>query len=117
MIMISSIGGPSRPAMATSAPSTPRKREPKMTEKLRMLPPGSIEQSAEGWLNCSGVSQRRSSTITRCDHASTPPKPHSAMVAKATNSAKRLGGGGCGDDAVEGAAEARVGDDSFMPLV
>jgi hypothetical protein len=38
-------------------------------------------------------------------------------VAKATNSAARLGGGGRADETIGGATDARGGDESFMPFV
>jgi hypothetical protein len=43
----------------------------------------------------------RSSTIMRRDHAKTPPKPDSEIVAKAMNSSPRLGCAGCGDGDAE----------------
>src|ERR1700733_14721506 len=106
MIMAKSNGGPIRPAIATSAPVGPRKRDPKITEKLRMLPPGRMAHSAYASLNCSGVSHLRSSTIMRRDQASTPPKPDSEMVAKAMNSSASVGRTGCGAGAGAGGGAA-----------
>src|SRR6266850_1476765 len=85
------IGGPSRPDRAASAPGTPAEREPNMTEKFTMFGPGRTWHRARSSLNASGASQRRSSTITRRDHASTPPKPQNAILAKARKSCGTVG--------------------------
>src|SRR5262245_61421331 len=92
-MIISTIGGPISPSSAASAPGRPAQREPYMTEKFRMLPPGSTWHSASCSLNSSGVSQPRSWTMMRRDHASTPPKPHTAILAKARKSSAAVGMG------------------------
>jgi len=60
----------------------------------------------------------------RRDHASTPPKPDSAMVAKVMNNSHKLGRGGCGGaDAGEGRGFAASGPvesgigEAFMKFV
>src|SRR5712691_8336911 len=84
-------GGPIIPNRAASAPSRPAEREPNMTEKFTMFGPGSTWHRAISSSNASGASQRLSSTITRRDQASTPPKPQSAILAKARESWKTVG--------------------------
>jgi hypothetical protein len=90
-MMIKIIGGPSSPATAAKAPSGPRMRAPNITAKLTMLPPGRKAHSAKASLNCSAVNQRRRSTMIRRVQASTPPKPHSEIVAKARNNSAMFG--------------------------
>src|SRR5262249_31430886 len=101
--IISTIGGPINPSSAANAPGRPAQREPYMIEKLRMLPPGSTWHSASCSLNSSGVSQPRSCTMMRRDQASTPPKPQTAILAKARKSSPAPGM--CRATASAGAAE------------
>jgi hypothetical protein len=68
-------------------------REPKITAKLTMLPPGRKAHSAKALLNSSAVNQRRRSTMMRRAQAKTPPKPDSEIAAKAKNSSAMLGAG------------------------
>src|ERR1700738_1920898 len=89
--IISAMGGPISPSTAASEPSTPAQRHPYITAKFKILPPGSTWHSASCSLNSSGVSQRRSWTMTRRDQASTPPKPQTAILAKARNSSDAPG--------------------------
>ena len=85
-------GGPTSPAKAAMPPAMPRKREPNTTDRLTMLGPGRKWHSAKVSLNSSALIQRWSSTMARRANTSTPPKPASDILAKATNSVTRLGG-------------------------
>ena len=82
-------------------PAEPRNREPKITEKLTMLGPGSNCENENASLNCSAVSHLRSSTSTRRAHGSTPPKPASdidAKIEEELGQAGLCGCAGCGRD-------------------
>src|ERR1700747_1767118 len=92
--MIKTIGGPSSPATAAKAASGPRIREPKITAKFTILPPGRKAHRAKASLNCSAVNQRRRSTMIRRAQAKTPPNPDSEIAAKAVNSSAMVGCGG-----------------------
>ena len=85
------MGGPIRPAKAAHPPAKPPKREPNTKERLTILGPGRIWQSAKVSLNSSAVIQRCWSTMLRRAQASTPPKPASDILAKARNSSIRPG--------------------------
>ena len=65
--------------------------------RLTMLGPGRKWHSAKVSLNSSAVIQRCCSTMPRRANTSTPPKPASDILANATNSAIRPGGGRCRD--------------------
>src|SRR6202040_813856 len=90
-------------------PGMPRKRDPNTTLRLTMLGPGRKWHSAKLSLTSSAVIQRCCSTMPRRAQTITPPKPASDILANATNSAIRLGGGI--DVGVSGAAMA-AGDES-----
>src|ERR1700742_4789415 len=87
------VGGPSRPVKAARPPAMPRNREPNTIVRLTILGPGKKWHSAKVSLNSSAVIQRCCSTMARRANTSTPPNPASDILAKAINSAIRLGGG------------------------
>src|ERR1700760_2192206 len=103
-MVISTMGGPTRPQKAAMPPGMPRKREPNTTDRLTMFGPGRKWQSANVSLNSSAVIQRRSSTRPRRAKASTPPKPASDIRANAKNNAITVGGLGGGRSGAEMAA-------------
>src|SRR5581483_950074 len=92
MITMISAGGPTSPENAAIAPGMPRRREPNTKVRLTMLGPGRKWQSAKVSLNSSAVIHLCWSTMSRRAHTSTPPKPASDILAKATKSVMRLGG-------------------------
>src|ERR1700760_1074667 len=87
------VGGPTSPENAAMAPASPRKREPNTKVRLTMLGPGRKWHSAKVSLNSSAVIHLCWSTMLRRAHTKTPPKPASDILAKATNSATKPGGG------------------------
>src|SRR5882724_578278 len=108
------MGGPIRPANAASPPANPPKRDPNTKERLTMLGPGRMWQSANVSLNSSAVIQRCWSTMLRRAQPSTPPKPASDILAKARNSSIRVGWtGGLGTER-SGAGPAAGGESGGM---
>src|ERR1700761_6006546 len=91
MVMITT-GGPNSPAKAAMPPAMPRNREPNTIVRLTILGPGRKWHSAKVSLNSSAVIQRCCSPRARLANTSPPPNPASDILAKATNSAIRLGG-------------------------
>src|SRR5579864_7297410 len=85
-------GGPSNPEKEAIAPGSPRRREPNTKVRLTMLGPGRKWQRAKVSLNSSAVIHLCWSTMPRRAQTSTPPKPASDILAKATKSVIKLGG-------------------------
>ena len=104
-------GGPISPQNAAMPPAMPRKRDPNTMVKLTMFGPGRKWHSAKVSLNSSAVIHLCWSTMPRRAQTSTPPKPASDILANATNSAIRLGGGDVG---ISGAVTAADGESGGM---
>src|SRR3954462_8377526 len=103
-------GGPNSPQKAAPAPAAPRPRAPNTPDRLTMFGPGRNRQSANVSLNSSAVIHRCWSTRLRRAHTNTPPKPARDSVAKATNSAIRLGVAGVGSSGASIATGFESGD-------
>src|SRR5882672_3658104 len=86
-------GSAIRPRNATIAPLTPNQRLPSTIDALPMFGPGRNWQRPIVSAKSACVSQRRSSTIVRCAHGSTPPNERAPMARKPMNSSLRLRGG------------------------
>src|ERR1700744_2444299 len=102
MVMITT-GGPRSPAKAAIPPAMPRNPEPNTIVRLTMLGPGRRWPNPKVSFNASAVIQRCCSTMARRANTRTPPNPASDILAKATNSAIRLGGS---DTRLSGPAKA-----------
>ena len=70
------------PRNATSAPDTPNQRLPSTIEALPMFGPGRNWHRPIVSAKSACVTQRRSSTIMRYAHGSTPPKERAPMARK-----------------------------------
>src|SRR4051812_43935078 len=86
-------GSAIRPRNATSDPFTPNQRLPSTIEALPMFGPGRNWHRPMVSAKSACVSQRRSSTIVRWAHGSTPPKERAPMARKPVKSSLRFCGG------------------------
>src|SRR5437899_7516998 len=86
-------GSAIRPRNATIEPMMPNQRLPSTIEALPMFGPGRNWQRPMVSAKSAGVSQRRSSTIVRCAHGSTPPNERAPMARKPVNNSVSVRGG------------------------